>query len=411
MRIARVSLFLLLGCTVSLGAQTFEQMTFIRPVDASASVRAAAMGATSGDDIAANPAALADVKGPLFSFAAARTEYRLTEIDFIDETTIGLVRHSADQTALSHALAAVPVGGFVVSAYYRANPALSSEQGFGGEGTEPYVPAPCTVICGGYFITASPFKHRDVRYGAAGAWERGAIAIGAGAELQELDERVDFTSIRTFSNDIPSSTFDRVVRRNSGRKIVPNASIRWRFAPRSALTAAYNGAGTFEATNSACTLADPGTRDCTSVLATLSSSKQRMPDAYRLALSTGLTERLQFVTEAVRRNYSNLTEEPEYGVNIPFAAPFRDVTEVHIGAEYRLPRVALRAGWWTDPSHIANGYLPSYGFANTEDHLTVGAGIDVGQARIDLAYDNTNDPGLRRASIGVSFGAPSLRGR
>ena len=42
------------------------------------------------------------------------------------------------------------------------------------------------------------------------------------------------------------------------------------------------------------------------------------------------------------------------------------------------------------------------------DHLTYGAGIDVGKARVDLAYDDAEDPALRRASVGVTFGVPSL---
>ena len=37
--------------------------------------------------------------------------------------------------------------------------------------------------------------------------------------------------------------------------------------------------------------------------------------------------------------------------------------------------------------------------------------LDAGSARIDVAYDNADSPSLRRATVGVTFGAPSLRAR
>jgi len=152
--------------------------------------------------------------------------------------------------------------------------------------------------------------------------------------------------------------------------------------------------------------------DCQTALAQISSSQLQMPDAYRVSLSVTPADRLQLVAEAVRRNYSNLSYEALPGQGTPFSALYRDVTELHAGAEYRLPRVALRAGWWSDPSHVSLGpFPPGYELDTTQQHVTLGAGIDVGSARIDLAYDNADAPALRRATVGVTFGAPSLRGR
>src|SRR6185295_16388981 len=127
MRIARVSLFLLLVLMTMLpaGAQPFEQMTLLRPANAPMSVRAAAMGAVSDDDMSVNPAALADVTALRVSLGAARTSYELTQIESIGPSTSGLVSHSLSRNALSHVLLAMPLGGFVVGGYYRANPSLS----------------------------------------------------------------------------------------------------------------------------------------------------------------------------------------------------------------------------------------------------------------------------------------------
>jgi hypothetical protein len=77
---------------------------------------------------------------------------------------------------------------------------------------------------------------------------------------------------------------------------------------------------------------------------------------------------------------------------------------LHAGAEVRLPRipVSLRAGWWRDPSRIEGEdfFNPPN---ETIDHVTFGAGIDVGGARVDLAYEDADAPATRRAVVAVTL--------
>ena len=70
------------------------------------------------------------------------------------------------------------------------------------------------------------------------------------------------------------------------------------------------------------------------------------------------------------------------------------------GSTSPLRSVALRAGWWRDPSRF--DFVP--GFGTTVTHRTFGAGINVGRARLDLAYDHANLAAQRRAAVGLGFG-------
>jgi len=190
-----------------------------------------------------------------------------------------------------------------------------------------------------------------------------------------------------------------------GRAVVPNAGLRWRVTPRIALAAAYNGAGSFTRTTSVCNLKQQATlRDdyliCLSAVAPLASSTERLPDAWRAGASFAATERLRLVAEGVRRHYTKLADDPYTVLGHAGRAPYNDVTELHAGVEYRLRSVALRAGWWRDPSRF--DIVPNYG--QTVTHYTFGAGIGVGRARLDLAYDYASLAMQRRAVAGITFG-------
>ncbi|HEX2061745.1 MAG TPA: hypothetical protein VHK90_13485, partial [Thermoanaerobaculia bacterium] len=191
-----------------------------------------------------------------------------------------------------------------------------------------------------------------------------------------------------------------IVRRTSGREIVPNAGVRWKVSPRVALAAAYNGGGTFRRTNEACYASGDG---CGSELALLNESEVRMPDAWRASVSVQPVKNLHLAAEAVRRNYSNLNQA-DTGLGEGSAGlPYEDLTELHAGAEYRLNRVALRAGWWRDPARVNDSAYHDYYLGRDHDHITFGAGIDLGGSRLDIAFDDPEDEMLRRASIGVTF--------
>ena len=382
-------------------AQTFEQLTFLRLSEAPMSVRGAAMGAVSDDDISVNPASLATFDRPSFSIAGARTSYS-RDVFLVLTPELAVSEHrTLNPTALSHAMFAVPVGAFTVGAWYRAEPELGSSLPSASVAGSPFVPSvcplePCVRV---NLYGVGSLERQDVRYGAALSWESGPLAFGAGAEVQDLDESADF--LRTRFTAEPA-IFDRVLMRTEGREIVPHAGIRWSVSPRLAVAASYKGAGTFRRTRSACLSGGVGV-GCASDLALEDESTQKMPDSYRLSVSLQPVERLQLVAEAVRRNYSNLATAVELD-GFAVAESFRDATELHAGAEYRLGTIALRGGWWRDPArHVDVGVEPVYEFSRRRDHITVGAGVNVGPARVDLALDDADDPALRRASVGLRF--------
>ena len=127
-----------------------------------------------------------------------------------------------------------------------------------------------------------------------------------------------------------------------------------------------------------------------------------MPDAYRAGASVGVTSRLRVVAEAVRRNYGRLADDAFTILGMHVRFPYHNVTEIHAGAEYKLPSlpVALRAGWWRDPARFSASYTV---LGESVQHFTVGTGIDFGSARLDLAYDAGDHRVQRRAVVGLAF--------
>lgn len=247
------------------------------------------------------------------------------------------------------------------------------------------------------------FEREDKRYGASVAYERGAFAFGASAELQQLDEQVALLRTR-FS--VEPALMDRVVRRTSGSEIIPNIGVRWTASPKLTVAAAYNGAGTFKTTNDACYSAGEA---CGSEFSRLGQSEMKMPDAIRASIAYKPLENVQLVAEAVRRNYSNLqTRDTSLVGDYPVGLPYDDIIELHAGAEYKISRVALRAGWWRDPARVGADPYQDYYLGQDHEHVTFGAGIDLGGGRLDVAFDDPDDDILRRASIGVTFSVPSL---
>lgn len=411
MRIARL---LILSSTLSLSlavsAQTFEQLTFLRFNDTPMSVRAQGMGGVSEDDPSANPASLTSVKSPLLSLAGSRVSYSLGDIAYLEPNYVVSRRRDVHREGLSHAMIAVPVRSFVVGAWYRSEPEVEGLRPLVGGGIGPWAPSQClSQPCQSFvFAAESPaFERTSRRYGGALGWERGTVSVGIGAEVHELDEQIDAMRTRYA---IEPTLYDRLSLRTDGREIVPSAGVRWAVTPRIALGAAYQGGATFTRTNRACYAQGQG---CGSEFVVIGESEQKTPDAYRATLAVEPLAGLRFVAEAVRRNYSEIETYDETLIpeSLDRPLPYQDVTELHAGAEYRIQRLALRAGWWRDPARIDNAAYPGFALGNRTDHVTFGAGYDFGGGRLDVAFDDPEDEILRRASIGVTLGVPSLQGR
>ena len=401
---------LILFSAVSLSAQTFEQLTNIRENESPMSVRSAAMGGASDaaspelTQMDANPAALAGTSRLGFSLGAAHVTARIGELEVIDNIVYS-TRRDLDAMAFSHVALALPLGRGAVGFYFRNQPAVSDLRSRVATGaTDPYV-----FDCEGcfYVFGARPvaFESRERRYGVAGAWQIGSLAIGAGAELQDVDDRVELVRMR-LPNVVAPLQAEQLFRRTSGRKVVPNAGLRWSVTPRVALSAAYQGAAEFDRTSDVCRINFDileRTSPCTSAVARLNASTEHRADALRGGLSVKVSDAMTVVGEAVRRNYGSLAEERFSIIDVPFTLPYRDVTELRAGAEYRRKSFALRAGWWRDPSRFDPELVLAGRIDESVDHLTFGAGIAVAGGRLDVAVDHAGADYPRTISAGFTW--------
>ena len=385
-------------------AQTFEQLTALRLSETSMSVRGAAMGAVADDDPSLNPASLSTFDKMMFSVGGMRSSYRREFFTNVSDELVTSERRAMNPTTFSHAMMAMPLGSsFTIGAWYRAEPELTGQEPAASIARDPFVPADCPLdSCVRVFIIgAGSFERRDIRYGTALSWERGPLSIGAGAEVQELREAGELLRSRpTFQPTL----YDRVFLTAAGREIVPHAGIRWRVTPRIALAASYKGAGTFRRTREACYSDGRPVSGCRSERVLEGESEQTMPDSYRASVAIQPLDRLHLVVEAVRRNHTNLIHTDTISGRL-ITRDLRDATELHAGAEYRLGSVALRGGWWRDPARQNDfGVNPEFDFIRRRDHVTFGAGVNVGAASVDVAFDDVDDPALRRAAVGLRFG-------
>ena len=400
-----LSLLLSILFPAAASAQSFEQIGFLRLNDTTPrSARSLSLGGASDplgdDDIAANPATIASVARPRFMVQGARNSIAVARVSVTDNTvTTG--RAWVRGTSLSQVAAQIPLRpGLVFGAYYASEPRLTGLDPLATSfGSAPYQPSACGSACGYLLPVANAsFERPDRMSGIAIGWERGAVAIGAGAELQQLDERSEFGRAV-----LGGPQNERLFRRIDDRAIVPNAGIRWKVTPKLALAAAYNGAGTFTRTTSACNVDGFHFASCASAVARIGASDVRMPDAMRASASFAATDRLRLIAEAVRRNYSSLALDRYTIFGDEQRFPYRDVTELHAGVEYRLASlpVALRAGWWRDPTRFLERFVAP---GETVHHYTFGAGFNLGAARFDLAYDGADTPMQRRAVAAIAFG-------
>lgn len=391
--------------SLAASAQTFEEVTALRIHETPMGARSTAMGASTealtpdGTDLSSNPALLASITAPVFSLSAAQDAYRVVRFSATPTSYFVVDSQGRDARALTHVAAVIPMHGFVLGAYARQEPALRDfVAGFPVPVTMEYTP-PCQEPCEyAYGVNPANFEHRDRRYGLSAAMERGAFSFGAGAEMQELDESYDVWRL-ALPQAVPF--MERVTRNTHARKVVPNAGVRWRVSPRFALAAAYNGAPDQVRSEVAC-LGDWPQNACISNTVQLDGTRiVRGADAYRVSATFAPASNVVLVGEAVRRDYSSVPREGLAPLNN------HDVTEWHAGAEYRLRNtpVALRAGWWREPGKVPANNYGFYGVdAETIEHRTIGAGIDIGRgARLDLAYDDADGPTPRRALVGVAF--------
>ena len=113
---------------------------------------------------------------------------------------------------------------------------------------------------------------------------------------------------------------------------------------------------------------------------------------------------LTVAEELVRRQYGTYATEPYSNINEPITLPYHDVTETHVGAEYRISSLALRAGWWHDPQRFNDDqFAPFARWAQSANHLTLGLGLKASNAEISVAVDDPRNDNGRRASVGLTY--------
>ena len=405
MRFAQVLLLAVFAGAAS--AQSFEQLGFLRLNDTTPkSARVVALGETTDalegsiGDASLNPAMLTSITHASFLVQGARNSLTYNQYSS-DPGGVTVASSWMTSSSVSQLSAAFPLKSGVASVYYASEPDLDAFAPVANTfGSNPYVAPQCPDGCQYLLPVASlGFERSEHRYGAAYGWQHGTLAIGAGVELRQIDELSNTgRAVLTLS---PTPTNELLVRRIHDSAVIPNVGLRWTATPRVALSAAYNGAGSYTRTTSACNVEGLQWDTCASALAEIGRSNVEMPDAFRAGVAFAATNRLRLTGEAVRRDYSTLAVDRYSIFGTEQVLPYRDVTELHGGVEYRFPAVALRAGYWSDPSRYVNQFVAA---GQTVHHYTAGAGFNVSRARIDVAYEDADVDLQRRALVSVAFG-------
>lgn len=393
--------------TGAAAAQTLEFSADLRLDDNTPrTARSVALGGATdalGDvDMAANPATLINVRRPMILTQGSYNSSGAIR-NFVRNNVPAAESIRVDASTLSYIAAAKPIGrGAVIGVYYAAQPRQAGPDPLVRTfGTTPYHRTFCLDPCINLIpLHPEAFERIEHRYGLALAWRLGPFDFGAGAEMQRIRETGENVAVQTTDLMLrtPALAWERIFYGGESREVVPNVGVRWRATPRLALAASYTGAGSLTTRNGACSAPDLDSPVCTSSVEVLGTGSVPMPDTLRAGASFAATDRLRLVAEGVRRGWGRQMLIDSTGRNV-----YVDTVEVHGGAEYRVGSVALRAGWWRDPSHVD---LPFHVQAMTRvvTHRTAGAGIDFGRGRLDIAYDEASLPNQRRAVAGITFG-------
>lgn len=366
-------------------AQEIETIAGIRIVFSTAGARSTGMGRVStlaGDTAASisNPAALAGTREQL-SIEARRTsrESRYFTNSALDTTT--------------HEFTSSAIGSVVVASnFYGATWALSYDEPLQemrpadhagmSRTTVPVrngVPDPGCRVCPTleFRVPTSPNAPSSLRlrrYGAAMAKSVGGISVGASARLED------------FRQDSSSSPFPGVRETSDDHAVTWTAGVLWMPASPLRLGASYASGARFGSIRHLPQNPDPWPR--------LVSTEFRTPSSIRAGFEVTPFRSVTLAADAVRIRYSEMMHERrELFAGRPLSSP--DVTEWHVGAEYRVGAVALRGGWWLDPAHRIDtgGAVPPSGLTEIilvpdedENHFTLGIGVGR-RVRFDAAID------------------------
>lgn len=419
MKLHRLLLGGALSLALPLGAQDLESFAGMRFHFESPSARNAAMGGTSealSGDVSSNPASLAKVRNRSVQIDARR---RTNEIEFLTGGTVGSFqtgRHESSSSGITAASVIVPTRA-ATFAFFIDEPMRSSLSTTGiprGEtgairvgvrngqlvpwtdcpeldGTRPQ-PEPCMF---GFYDTPALMR-ADARValrriGGTMAFARGPISFGASAQYAHLDEH-----IRAFG----------VTSRADDSALTWSAGAQWQISPVIRAGASYHSGAKFNAER---TFDEP--------LAVSTVRSFNTPSSYGAGLAFDVAPNVTFAVDAKRVRYSEMLEGVKPFTESPDAVwPFTmaDVTELHAGAELRLPTrmpVAVRAGWWRDPAHRLRvpGYTEPWAHLinltlldEDQNHLTAGIGVG-DRIRVDAAIDRSEHTTRGSLTLATTF--------
>ena len=372
-------------------AQELESLGGVRLVLDRGSARSLATGSTGiaarrGDLAAINPAAIA---GAARSFSADWGRHTI-EGRYIGDGDLRTVGVESTTSRIRSASLTLPLAGLTWSLFYDQplDVSHSTVPAFAGATSAPF------FVCEGRLSATScdaPSVLYNVpvtwpldisldlqRYGAAAAWSRGPVSVGASLRQERLRQESVFS---------PSilSTYAGTAETSDDTSLTWGAGLTWELSSALRVGATYSSGGSFA-----------GSR--TFSANTAQTIEFRTPPSAGVGVSFEPLPQLTLMADVVRVQYSEMMHEERNVFPQGSELGYADVDELHAGAEYRAGKLALRAGWWRDPAHglaIRNGVTPPPPFDyapaildSDQDHLTAGIGYGE-KTRLDASIDRS----------------------
>jgi hypothetical protein len=236
------------------------------------------------------------------------------------------------------------------------------------------------------------------RYGAAYAWKNDRFAGGVSLRYESMDERADALAL----DGTPV-----FVQRADDSAVSWSAGGQARITDWLRVGAAYRSGAAFDAERHATAPFIPYTR----------IEQLHTPASYSAGIALD-ARNLTITADATRVEYSSMLDSVTPIMETPatprtggFAIP--NVTELRAGAEYRISdRVAVRAGWWRDPSHrmrtasanvLDSALLDLALIDGDEDHITAGIGVGSERLRMDAGFDRGDRSTRASISLATTF--------
>lgn len=296
---------------------------------------------------------------------------------------------------------------------------VTDEQGCIAERVATKNPLACLQYTILPFLSALKVQERTL--GLAGAFTVGKFSFGATARYQRFNETAftfrvtptfDFSSISVQATSDIRNNLDRA---KDVDDVTFAGGVKWAPNDKFSVGAVYKQGAKFKAPTFA------ANENTGFDFVKVSDTVFHIPDVYGAGISVRPIPVLTINFDAVHVTYSNLVDD-FVSINedvraLDRAYEAKDVTELHLGAEYfftmKLP-LAVRAGFWRDPAHsvqfrgplntpsaVASAIL--YPGSEAQNHISAGVGLAWPRFQIDAAYDRAEHFRVGSISIVTRF--------